>query len=166
MPLGYWVSVTLHVLAAMLWLGGMLFLAAVGAPVLRSIEPPQLRQRLFGALGLAFRNVGWIAIGILVVTGLLNLHYRGWLHWDGVLANPAFWRTTTGTALAWKLATVTTMITISAIHDFLHGPRAGQLEAGSPAALQLRRQAALLARLNAIFGIILVIAAVRLARGG
>jgi putative copper export protein len=35
----YYINVTIHVLAAMLWLGGMFFLGAVGAPVLRTIEP-------------------------------------------------------------------------------------------------------------------------------
>jgi hypothetical protein len=43
----YYVNVTIHVLAAMLWLGGMFFLGIVGAPALRSVEPPPLRQRLF-----------------------------------------------------------------------------------------------------------------------
>ena len=36
-------SVPLHVLAALLWLGGMFFLAALGAPVLRRVEPPAAR---------------------------------------------------------------------------------------------------------------------------
>ena len=34
MPTAYYVSVTIHVLAVMLWLGRMLFLGLVGAPVL------------------------------------------------------------------------------------------------------------------------------------
>jgi uncharacterized membrane protein len=37
MPALYYVNVTIHVLAAMLWLGGMFFLGVVGAPVLRAI---------------------------------------------------------------------------------------------------------------------------------
>ena len=39
----YYASVSVHVLAAMLWLGGMFSLAVVGAPVLRRVEPPALR---------------------------------------------------------------------------------------------------------------------------
>ena len=72
----YHLSVTLHVLAAMLWLGGMLFLAAVGAPVLRQVEPPALRAQLFRTLGQQFRTVGWIAILTLVVTGVGNLYFK------------------------------------------------------------------------------------------
>ena len=72
----YYVLVTIHVLAALLWLGGMLFLGVVGAPVLRAIEPPALRQRLFNELGRRFRTIGWIAIATLVVTGVLLLRAR------------------------------------------------------------------------------------------
>ena len=164
MPALYWLSVTLHVLAAFLWLGGMLFLGAVGAPVLRSVEPPELRQRLFHLLGLRFRTVGWWAIALLVATGVANLHYRGLLRWDGVLGSAAFWRTGLGHALAWKLATVAIMLVASAVHDWILGPAAGRAPAGSDRALALRRQAAWLARLNALVGVALVIAAVRLAR--
>ena len=44
----YYINVTIHVLAAMLWLGGMFFLGAVGAPVLRAIEPTrgQIQMRV------------------------------------------------------------------------------------------------------------------------
>ena len=165
MPLAYWIAVTLHVLAALVWLGGMLFLGPVGAPVLRAIEPESLRQRLFHDLGLRFRRVGWWAIAVLVVTGIASLHYRGMLRWDGVLADAAFWRTGLGHALAAKLATVVIMVTISAVHDWVLGPTAGRAAAGSPEARRLRRRAALLARVNALVGVALVIAAVRLARG-
>ena len=61
----YLLNGTIHVLAALLWLGGMFFLAAVGAPVLRKVEPPSLGADLFRQLGEQFRLVGWIATGAL-----------------------------------------------------------------------------------------------------
>jgi uncharacterized membrane protein len=166
MPSLYYANVTVHVLAAMLWLGGMFFLGVVGAPVLRAIEPPSLRQRLFQELGARFRQVGWSALVVLVITGVINLHYRGWLRWHDVLKSAAFWRTGVGHALAAKLVTVMLMISISAVHDFIHGPRAGRAAPGSPEAMAFRKRAALVARVNAILGVVLVVAAVRLARGG
>lgn len=162
----YYANVTLHVLAAMLWLGGMFFLGIVGAPVLRAIEPASLRQRLFGELGRRFRFVGWWAIAVLVATGGINLYFRGWLHWRGVLGSREFWSTSVGHALSIKLLTVSLMVAISAVHDFVDGPRAGQAVPGSPEALRLLRRAALLARANALLGVLLVAAAVRLTRGG
>jgi len=161
----YYLNVTIHMLAAMFWLGGMFFLAVVGAPVLRTVEPPELRAELFRRLGTAFRTAGWVAIGVLVVTGTLNLWFRGFLSWP-VLSSGAFWGTPWGTALAWKLVAVTLMLLFQGIHDFVHGPAASRLEPGTPEAAQMRRRAALLARANALLGLIVVIAAVRLARGG
>ncbi|MGZ8376132.1 MAG: DUF4149 domain-containing protein [Gemmatirosa sp.] len=166
MPTLYWVSVTLHVLAALGWLGGMFFLALVGAPVLRRVEPPALRQSLFQQLGLRFRTVGWALLALLVATGVVLLHYRGLLRWTGVLGAPAFWRTAVGHALAAKLAAVGVMLAVSLVHDFVLGPVAGRAMPGSRRAVRLRLQASWLARVNAVVGIVLVVAAVRLARGG
>jgi copper resistance protein D len=160
----YYLNVTLHVLAAMVWLGGMFFLAMVGAPVLRAVEPPELRAHLFNRIGVESRNAGWVAIGVLVVTGLDNLHFRGLLRWD-VLGTASFWGTHYGHALAWKLAAVLVMIVISALHDFFFGPRAFD-KAGTAAAARWRRWSAWLARANVVVGVVLVYFAVRLARGG
>lgn len=161
----YLLNVTLHVLAALLWLGGMFFLAAVGAPVLRAVEPPALRAELFRRLGAGFRTVGWACIALLLVTGTLNLHFHGVLRADALL-NAEFWAGRYGQTLAWKLAAVTVMVAVSAVHDFALGPLASRLPAGSAQALRARRWAAWLARVNALVGIVLVLAAVRLARGG
>jgi uncharacterized membrane protein len=164
-PLPYFLSVLVHVLAALLWLGGTFFLAAVGAPVLRRVEPAQLRAELFYQLGVQFRRVGWIAIIVLVITGFVNLHYRGLLH-AAVLGNPSFWTSRYGHALAWKLATVLVIVALSAVHDFVIGPRASRYPAASPQALRFRRLASWMARIGALVGVVLVGAAVRLARGG
>ena len=166
MSAGYYLLVFLHLLAALLWLGGMFFLGVVGAPILRSVEPPALRQRLFHKLGVRFRAAGWAAIAVLLVTGVWLLHLRGLLHWSGVLGDPEFWRTTLGVALAAKLAAVAIMIVVGFIHDFFLGPAAGRAPTGSARAQTLRRRAAAFARLNALVGLLLLLAAVRLARGG
>ena len=161
----YYLNVTVHVLAALLWLGGMFFLGVVGAPVLRRVEPPAVRAQLFHQLGMAFRTAGWAAIAVLLVTGVLNLHFRGFLSAAG-LGSRSFWATRYGHVLALKLVLVTLMLMLSAFHNFVHGPAAARFQPGSPGALRHRRQAAWLARVNALLGIVLVYAAVRLARGG
>lgn len=166
MSTAYYLTVTLHLLAALFWLGGMFFLGVVGAPVLRGVEPPSLRQRLFHELGTRFRTAGWVAIAVLVATGTLILHQRALLHWQGVLASPAFWSSALGRALAVKLLAVAVMVGVSAVHDFVLGPAAGRVEPGTARAIALRRHAALLARMNALVGLVVVLAAVRLARGG
>lgn len=161
----FYLNVTLHVLAALIWLGGMLFLAAVGAPVLRKVEPRQLRATLFKELGGQFRLVGWTAIGVLLVTGFLNLWFRGFLNW-ATLGSASFWATRYGQSLAAKLVCVTLMLSIQAVHDFRHGPRASRLDPTSAEAQRMRWWAAWLARINTGIGVVLVYFAVRLARGG
>jgi putative copper export protein len=160
----YLLNVTVHVLAAMLWVGGMLFLGLVGAPVLRRVEPAALRARLFRDLGRAFRPVGWGAIGVLLATGVTNLWLTGVL--DGRLATASFWSAPYGRTLAWKLAAVAAMLATSALHDFVLGPRAGRLDPASSAAVRARSRAAWLARIGVVLGLAVVVAAVRLARGG
>lgn len=157
--------VTLHLLAALLWLGGMFFLAAVGAPVLRRVEPPELRAELFRRLGEKARGVGWGAIGVLLLTGTWMLHLRGWLD-PALWGDARFWRSTSGTALAWKLGAVSVILVVQAVHDFHLGPAASKAAPGTPEALRMRRRAAWLGRVSAVVGLVLVVAAVRLARGG
>lgn len=161
----YFLNVSLHLLAALLWLGGMFFLAAVGAPVLRSVEPASRRAELFGALGARFRSWGWGAIVVLVVTGVGNLHFRGVLT-TSALGSADFWAAPFGRALAWKLGAVAAMLVVSAVHDFWLGPAAGAAGRWDPRAERMRRAASWLARANAALGIVVVLAAVRLARGG
>lgn len=165
MSLPYYLSVSLHVLAALLWLGGMFFLAVVGAPVLRDLDSAPLRARLFQALGARFRAVGWACIVVLVITGFTNLHFRGLLDAD-LLADAGFWASPYGTALSWKLGAVTAMILTSALHDFWLGPAAKDAGRGKPRADRMRRVSSWVARINALLGVVVVLAAIRLARGG
>lgn len=161
----YYLNIYVHVLAAMVWLGGMLFLAAVGAPVLRQVDPPELRAALFRKLGEQFRWVGWLSIGILVVTGIANLHFRGLLTrevWTGL----EFWTTRYGMVLGAKIGLVVAMLAIQGFHDFWLGPAASRTAAGSDEAIRFRSRAAWLARINALLGLALIWVAVRLARGG
>jgi len=156
--------VTVHVLAAIVWLGGMLFFALI-APILRDIQDDTFRANLFDQLGRRFRTVGWLCIGTLAVTGVGQLHVRGW--WGAKFwGAPAFWTTQVGIALGWKLSLAATMVLVQAVHDFWLGPTAGVATPGSDNAKALRKRAAWLARGNAIAGLLLVYFAVRLARGG
>ena len=159
----YLVNVFLHVLAALVWLGGMFFFALVGAPVLRTIPSDALRAELFSRLGERFRTVGWIAIIVLLVTGTLNLYFRGLLDGD-VLGSTEFWSTPFGSALMWKLGAVAVMLVVQAVHDFHLGPAAGRAQPGTEVALRMRRRAALLARVSALLGLLVLVAAVKLVR--
>lgn len=168
----YLTSVTLHVLAALYWLGGMWFLALVAAPVLRRELAPEQRALVFQQVGHRFRFHGWLALAVLLVTGVANLQLRGWLRPE-VMGEADFWASPLGHALAGKLGMVLVMFALAGIHDFLLGPLASPDHPASPGGApppdkrrQLRMAAVWVARFNAVAGLVLVYFAVRLARGG
>ena len=165
MHLLYLASVWLHILAAMTWVGGIAFIVLVVVPWLRGGG-----QRIAGTFlretGLRFRSVGWICFGVLLVTGTFNLWIRGVRLSD--FARGEWLASPFGKTVAAKLALFALVLAVSAVHDFVVGPRAtAALAEGphSPRADRLRRQASLLGRANALLALILVAVAVMLVRG-
>ena len=61
------VRLFLHVLAAAIWVGGQLILAAL-VPVLRRFGSDAL-----GAASRRFNQIAWTAFGVLIVTGIWNI---------------------------------------------------------------------------------------------
>jgi len=162
----YVVSVWLHLVAAVVWVGGMTFLALVVVPALRSPTPLEGRVEVVHRTGVRFRRIGWIALAVLVVTGVLNLWLRG-VGLATLLAG-SFWATAFGKTLAVKLVLVALMVSSSLLHDFALGPRttrALRSDPGSPEAARLRRAATLLGRGNLLLALVVLALAVMLVRG-
>lgn len=157
----YQLSVFVHILSAIVWIGGMLFLALVVVPVTRGL-PPAERAALFGAVGRRFRAVGWVCIGLLLVTGVVNTTYRG-VTWENVLTAD-LWSTPFGRVLALKLGVVAVMLALSVYHDFVIGPRSVRVVMGDEAQ-RLRRIASHVGRVEAILALLVVALAVVLVRG-
>ena len=63
--------VWIHLLAAVVWVGGMVFLSVVLVPVLKQDGGFARHVALFRTIAYRFRAVVWGAMGILVVTGSL-----------------------------------------------------------------------------------------------
>lgn len=159
----YELGVGIHLLAAIVWLGGMAFFALVGAPELRRIPDPRTRAELFERLGVRFRTVGWIAVGVLLGSGTALLGLRGLLSERGI-GSPSFWAGGFGRQLGLKLALVAIMIAVQATHDLWLGPRASAADPGSLEAARWRRAAAWAARANAVVAVGLVLVAAGLGR--
>lgn len=129
----------IHLLAAMLWVGGMLFVALVLVPATRRLEDPALRTRLIRDTGVRFRTVGWIALAAMIATGLLSLWLRPYL-----LATARFHV---------KVGLVVLALSLAALHDFVLGPRAGRPGADPRA----RTRASWLARVNVLVALAIVL---------
>jgi uncharacterized membrane protein len=67
------ISVWVHVIAAMIWIGGMAFLTLVLMPVIRKTDIPTVRGEFLQLIARRFRLVAWGSIVLLIGTGLTNL---------------------------------------------------------------------------------------------
>ncbi|HKJ44595.1 MAG TPA: DUF4149 domain-containing protein [Balneolales bacterium] len=162
----YHISVFIHIISAMVWVGGILFMVLVIVPLLRKKDLKSSAATLVQKVGVQFRLVGWISLILLLITGIFNLGFRGY-HWSDLWSG-ALWQGSFGHILAVKLLFVSLIYLISAVHDFYIGPKATELwqeDPASPKAKKLRKAASWIGRLNLIFALIVVFEAISLVRG-
>lgn len=165
MRAGAIVCLSLHILAAAVWIGGMVFFAAVVIPVLRQPDQRERAAELIRRTGTRFRALGWACIAILLVTGAGNLYFDG-LRWGSLVA-PAMWHTRFGHILGWKLSFVALILVLSLIHDLWLGPRATdiwQREPTSGRAARMRRRASWMGRITLALSLVVLTLAVALSR--
>lgn len=149
----------LHILAAVAWVGGMIFLTLVVVPVERGIEDPRLRYDLVNKVGIRFKYLGWGSIGILTITGLYNL-FQKISTWDDLVS------TGYGRTLLLKLVFVSIMFSLSALHDFFLGPKLVQMGKNKGRITDLVRLVTVLARGNLLLALLVILLAVSLRSGG
>lgn len=161
----YLVSVWLHILAAIVWIGGMFFLTLVVVPWMRQGNRDR-GSALLRETGAAFSRIGWACFAVFLVTGTINLWMRGVRFGDFV--DPEWLRSPFGATLMVKLGLVAVVVVMSWIHDFRIGPAATEALALDPEgdrALLLRRQASVYGRVNAMLALLIVLLGVVLVRG-
>lgn len=156
----YFALVWLHLLAAVVWIGGMLFLSLVLAPVMRSRAAVPEWPAMFRTAALRFRWMVYGAIVVLLSTGPLLVYERGVL-----LLSPAGWPP----ALQLKLALVVVLLMLTAVHDLVLGPQMRSLAAKSdqmrtPWEQALTIVSAWLPRVSVLFSLAVLAAAAVLAR--
>ncbi|HEY8415092.1 MAG TPA: CopD family protein [Thermaerobacter sp.] len=157
----YKVVVFLHVISAMFWVGGILFLSLVVVPAARRYDDAT-RSRLLVDVGRGFRVTGWAALGVLLLTGLIQMGARG-----ASVANVldgSFFTKPFGQVLGTKLLFVALMVLATAVHDFIAGPAAERAAQMGSDPRRLRRVAGWLARVTALLALIVVALAVDLVR--
>src|SRR5512134_1899827 len=109
--------VWIHLLAAISWIGGMMFLSLVLAPLFRRVGLSGERLLLFRDIARRFRVLVWLDMGLLVGTGGILIDQRG-LSFIGVGSWPR--------PLQVKLALVFCLVALSLWHDLILGAQARQ----------------------------------------
>lgn len=162
MPALYKWAVALHVLAAITWVGGVLFMGMVAVPAGKKLPPPE-RRLVIAAVGQRFRPIGWSCLTILILTG----SYMAW-SWGARASNlldlSFFSLGAQHRALGYKLLSVLVMLGVSGYHDWYIGPRSTEIPLGSPEAEQMRKTAGRLGRITGILVLLIAVLAVFVAR--
>lgn len=160
-------SVWVHMIAMVVWLGGMSTLALVFVPLTREGSLREAGRALLSPLALRFRRIAWISLLVLVITGGINTIARGISPSD--VLNAPFYQGAYGQTFALKLLLVATVLSLSYVHDFRIGPRLAEVQQSGGAEgemASLRRRVVLLARVNAALALAILFLAVMLSRGG
>ena len=169
--MGYQIAVLIHILAAITWLGGSLFLVMVMVPLTRqTIEgaPPGFSIRLLREAAIKFRNVAWASIVLLVITGL----FIATDHFDVSVSDLFDDDSRFISILRTKIGFVALILILSLLHDFILGPRLTRQieELDSPASppdsvRSARVRLVWIARVNLVLLLVVLGLAVTLTRG-
>lgn len=162
----YLLSVFIHVLSAIFWIGGMLFTAAVLVPASRHKMLRNKKGAFFTLIGKKFSRISWLLFIVLIITGITNLLTRGYDWAD--LVSKSFWSSNFGSTLFIKLHLFALVLIVSGIHDFYAGPKAARLmdeDPDSPKTKSIRKLSSWLGRLNLLLGLGILFFALRLLRG-
>ncbi|NOU09462.1 MAG: hypothetical protein HOO98_05515 [Nitrospira sp.] len=156
----YSIFVVLHILAAMSWVGGMIFLSLVLAPLVRGRKAAPEFMAMFRSAALRFRPVVWISMAILLITGPMLLSHRGL----SVMA-PASWPG----IVTMKLTLVALLLFLTLLHDLVFGPQVSRVSAIAESQRTTGEQvifksARWLPRLSLLLALAVVVAAAMLAR--
>lgn len=143
---------TVHILTATLWVGGMLFMVFVLSPYVRKLPNS---VELFQKVGRRFSIIGtFVGLPILFITGIGNMHSLGisfgdFFHRSSVYAS----------TLHDKVHLFIITLILALIHDFYFGPRSHLNE-------KFRKMTRLIGVINLLIGIFIVYMAAKLRFGG
>ena len=137
----------LHLLAAMTWIGGLVFLLLVVCPTLARATPTEERVRFTLSLEARFRRLVWPTVGMVLFTGLVNLMnvwYATVVTAGSISPTLSLVLRTLSLVLSLKLSLVVGMIVLQAVQQFLVQPRrlaalAGAAAGGQDVPLSLRQ---------------------------
>jgi uncharacterized membrane protein len=118
-------SLSLHLVALGVWLGGIVFFLIVFGPAVNELRP-DIGIRTLNQGRISLEVVSWAAIGLLVVTGIVNLILRG----QETGATPGAFYVIT---LSIKLFLFLAMLVHHCLQAFKYAPQIALLTAQVPA---------------------------------
>lgn len=166
----FWLFIRwIHVIAAVVWIGGNLILAMVIVPHFRQNLPPVQRIQILTLIGKRFEPIVWLCVLILFFTGIVNIFNSVDLSAtnDSLLVG-TFMRT-----LLIKLVLFITLLILTGLHSFFYGPKLSKaiedldLETEElPANVNsIRKQMSIVSSAMGVVSLLIILAAVALRMG-
>lgn len=109
-----------HIMSAIAWIGGQLFILLVLLPIMRTALPRNERVIVFAQVARRYAVVSWVALTLLIITGVLNGERRS-VSWEHLT------RSSYGQILLTKLIFVAFVIIITLVHALYYGQRMTEL---------------------------------------
>ncbi|MXV76780.1 hypothetical protein F4083_06080 [Candidatus Poribacteria bacterium] len=166
----FWLFIRwIHVIAAVVWIGGNLILAMVIVPHFRQNLPPVQRIQILTLIGKRFEPIVWLCVLILFFTGIVNIFNSVDLSAtnDSLLVG-TFWRT-----LVIKLLLFFILLILTGLHSLFYGPKLSKaIEDLDPETEELpvnvnsiRKQMAIVSSAMGVVSLLIILAAVALRMG-
>lgn len=152
LTLAYW----LHMLATVIWIGGLAALSILVLPVARQVLDAQTYAGLLGNIQRRLDPLAWFSLALLVATGLVQMSANP--NYEGFLAVGNRW----AAAILLKHLVIFGMVGLSAYMTWgvLPGLRRAVLRQAhghnAPEAGRLEKRELLLLRLNLVLGVVVL----------
>lgn len=104
LALAYW----LHIIATVVWIGGIMSLSLLVIPAARRTLEPNAYAALFGRLQAGLQRIGWLSLAVLFATGMFQMSAHP--SYEGLLALTNSW----AVAIFAKHIVVGLMVVVSA----------------------------------------------------
>ena len=156
----YVISTFIHIIAACLWLGGMLFLILAFIPGVKN-HPDKID--LIANVSLKFRPAGSIVLALLFITGIYQLEMRG-VQWTWTFFTGSFF----GKVAGLKILVFIGIVLISIVHDYYLGNlaiKAWKTNPENSATFKLRNVSRMMGRIGFLLALLAVFLGVLLVRG-
>ncbi|HWQ04704.1 MAG TPA: CopD family protein [Longilinea sp.] len=117
LTIAYW----LHMLATVVWVGGLAAMAVLVLPVARKSLSPEAYSAFLGPLQQRLQWLGWMSLAILTATGMFQMSASP--NYEGVLAIKNAW----AVAILLKHIAIGGMVLVSAYLTWILGPELNRL---------------------------------------
>ncbi|WP_029522763.1 CopD family protein [Persephonella sp. KM09-Lau-8] len=145
---------TIHILAASFWIGGMLFMVLALSPYVRKL-PKEISIQAYQSVGKRYSFWGTIiGLPVLFITGVYNMHTMGISFSELMNSNNPY-----ASTLHLKIHLFALTAILAAIHDFYLGPRSHLNE-------KFKVSARIIGIVNLILGLLIIYLAAKLRLGG